>query len=260
MPRDSTREQVNPNVTITKKDAETARPLGLSIKESVAKMLLKPPSGPGRNGPPCPFCNKTSRAYSDGRLAETCGSDPCVKLAKAERVAKAVAKYIPVRFAGATLNQFPETIREQVKERDSYLILGSPGVGKTHLAAALVRRDIEAGQTDIQWTRATRFILELNEAVQGHGQEMRVIAKYEAAQLLVLNDVGAEAGTDRAAAVIYDLIDARVEAMRPTILTTNLTLTDMAARDPRLASRVAGFRRVKLSGPDRRIVGGGDGR
>ena len=47
------------------------------------------------------------------------------------------------------------------------------------------------------------------------------------AELLVLDDLGAERGTDFALEKVYDIIDSRYRLHRPMILTTNLTLDEM---------------------------------
>ena len=47
------------------------------------------------------------------------------------------------------------------------------------------------------------------------------------ASLLVLDDLGAERSTDYALEKVYNVIDSRVRANRPMILTTNLTMGEM---------------------------------
>jgi DNA replication protein DnaC len=97
----------------------------------------------------------------------------------------------------------------------------------------------------------------LNRAIQGQGTEADVLAKYSTAGLLALHDLGAEDWKERTAAVMYELIDTRVEHCRQTIITTNLTMARLSERDDRIASRLSSFVKIKLDGSDRRIRAGG---
>ena len=81
-------------------------------------------------------------------------------------------------------------------------------------------------------------------------------ARREPTAVLVLDDVGANQGTDYARRMLQTIFDARLDAGHRTIWTSNLTLDEMAEflGDDRLTSRIAGnCRVVRLQGDDWRL-------
>jgi DNA replication protein DnaC len=85
--------------------------------------------------------------------------------------------------------------------------------------------------------------------------EREIIEHYSNVQLLVLDDLGAEKTSDFALQSLYIIIDKRYSEMRHTIITSNLSVDEIAGKvGDRIASRIAGMCRViELKGRDRRI-------
>ena len=54
-----------------------------------------------------------------------------------------------------------------------------------------------------------------------------LIDRLNSADLVVIDDLGAERGTDFSLEKVYDVIDSRYRSGKPMILTTNLKLSDM---------------------------------
>jgi len=128
---------------------------------------------------------------------------------------------------------------------------GSAGVGKTHLAAALVRNRKDHRVVKPQDIfRTMRGCLEVDE------EETRR-DEFIGCSHLVIDDMGTEKRTDFSYSVIYEIIDGRY--MRESgglIITSNLSLDDLAARvgDDRLTSRIAGMCKIiEITGKDRRL-------
>ena len=73
---------------------------------------------------------------------------------------------------------------------------------------------------------------------------------------LALDDIGSEKATDWALQMLYLLIDRRYSQMLKTIITSNLTLDQIADRlDDRISSRIAGMCKiVSIKGKDRRLA------
>ena len=53
------------------------------------------------------------------------------------------------------------------------------------------------------------------------------IEKMNQSKLLIIDDLGAEIGTDYSLERVYDIIDSRYRRNKPIILTTNLTMEQM---------------------------------
>lgn len=80
----------------------------------------------------------------------------------------------------------------------------------------------------------TSFVKILQD-IQGQ-DEAAYIGMLNACSLLIIDDLGAERNTDYALEKVYNVIDSRVRADKPMILTTNLTFDEMM-RNPDIRYR-----------------------
>jgi DNA replication protein DnaC len=131
------------------------------------------------------------------------------------------------------------------------LLVGPVGVGKSwsawHASLAAVRVGILGA---IAIVTADEF--RERTAPQDHGQHFREVGKMAEADLLVLDDIGALRTSDWSREQLHAVIDRRYNAMRPTVVTTNLPKLGDEVGD-RIASRLAAdIVIVTLAGPDRR--------
>lgn len=107
-----------------------------------------------------------------------------------------------------------EAIRQ---ENCGLLLYGEPGTGKSFYAAcivnALVDRKVSAFMTNI--TEITK----LCDAVQREA----ILRKIAHCELVVIDDIGSERGTEYALEQVYAAIDTRYRSGKPLIVTTNYT-------------------------------------
>jgi len=188
---------------------------------------------------------------------------------------------IPPQFARAELSNFEgrgsnqkmEAYRSAAKFAKSFpvvdkgiLFYGPHGVGKTHLAVGILKEAIrERGARGYFYE--TRDLLRLvrdtyNRTVDE--REMDVLAPVLGADLLVLDDLGAEKSSEWVQETLGLVINTRYNAKRPTIVTTNLE-DDVRNDDPRsfiwqIGSRTRSRLKemcdwVKMTGADVREVG-----
>jgi len=149
-------------------------------------------------------------------------------------------------------------------------ITGPAGSGKSWIAAAMVRKALLEHKR-VRFIPVTKLLRCLRDSFSGNnhhsswlyddvddildGTDTEIINKLLGLNLLILDDLGAEKTTDFAKQAIYEIIDGRYQAMKDTIITSNLSLQEISARfDDRIASRIAGMGKIlKLTGKDRRL-------
>ena len=106
-----------------------------------------------------------------------------------------------------------------VETATNLVLLGPPGVGKTHLALALTARALEAGYS-ARFTTLRQLADEL-ETTSWRQQRRR----YLTPRLLVIDEVGYLRLTTSQAQLLFDLVTARYE-QAPIILTSNRSFAE----------------------------------
>jgi len=210
---------------------------------------------------------------SESDVCSKCGSVDCqrkaCKLQDATMTADGVQMVgAPKKVAPALLQSFPDSIQMDVRglflgEVDGIFIFGDTGRGKSYLASAILRallKDlIVEYETDAKfnakWVRASRFLLEAQASWNDRTalSTMKVVKEYGTTGFLVLDDLGAERGTDTSRAFLTDLIEERQGNERPTVVTSNLTLQAIDDWEPRIASRLSTYLPIHMDGSDRRL-------
>lgn len=139
-------------------------------------------------------------------------------------------------------------------ESPNLLFLGDAGLGKTHLTLAIVSGVLEKGY-DVIYGSAYNLLsaVEKEHFSKDGGDSYETML---AGDLLVIDDLGTEFTSPYTLSVLYNLINSRLLAKKPTIINTNLSLSDIEKRyTPRIASRLIGcYTAKKFFGRDIRQI------
>lgn len=137
---------------------------------------------------------------------------------------------------------------------------GAPGLGKTFLSACIARTVSENGFSVVYDTEGSvfhQFEISKFGRDSDHGPEARdETRRYLHCDLLILDDLGSSMPTQFTHSVLYELINARLTAGRRTVISSNLTMEDLAAQyPPRIVSRLAGeYHVLHFFGDDIRLL------
>ncbi len=103
------------------------------------------------------------------------------------------------------------------------LFVGNTGTGKGHLCAAIINRIIQAGWSAL-FTKTPRLLREIKETFNRDAEvtQGEILRRMGALDLLVIDEVGVQFGTDTERMILYEVLDLRYEAMLPVILTSNV--------------------------------------
>lgn len=113
--------------------------------------------------------------------------------------------------------------RHSVAAGTSLIFSGNAGTGKTHLACAIANHLIAQGVSAV-FTTVSDAMRAIKRTYDADSQmtELQAIQAFVDPGLLILDEVGANRGTEYEVQLVFDIINKRYENCRPTIILTNL--------------------------------------
>jgi DNA replication protein DnaC len=145
---------------------------------------------------------------------------------------------VPPRYARCTLDNFllypnerlTAAVAQARKFADTFpavhkglCLIGPPGIGKTHIAAAVLRRLIEEKQVRGLFYDVRDLLRVIRSTYNPvvRTAEMDILRPVMTAELLVLDDLGAEKPSEWVEETMNLIVNTRYNERRPTIFTTN---------------------------------------
>lgn len=229
---------------------------------------------------PCEYCRDTGWEMVEGK-----GVRPCRCRTTDRRTQVLAAARIPKRYENCSFhNYYPQgnphsehaasqrtALAMSQKLVDEYpnleiglLFIGPCGVGKTHLASAIVSSLVQRKGITCLFYDFRDLLKEIQDSYNpiSHNSELRVLAPVYEAEVLVLDELGASKPTDWVRDTMTQIINKRYNDKKLTIFTTNYlddvstpgeeTLTDRVGM--RLRSRLHEMCKViPITGDDYRL-------
>lgn len=104
------------------------------------------------------------------------------------------------------------------------IFIGGPGTGKNHLACALIKKFVAENVKAALMTEAIKIIRTIKESWRKDGEtETQAIKRFIEPDLLVIDELGVQFGSDTEKMYLTEIINDRYNYMKPTILIGNLT-------------------------------------
>jgi DNA replication protein DnaC len=190
----------------------------------------------------CPACSKED---ADREAAERTEKE------RAERQAKIEARLeqagIPALFRNRTFanyevktdaqerawerfHGFAAGFRSHLKTGTVLVGIGKVGTGKSHLACA-VANDLMARGHTVYFTSTARLFTKIRGTWSRSSEltEEQILRQFESIDLMILDEIGLQRGTDDEARTLHELLEARRLNCKPTILLTNLDVPSLKA-------------------------------
>ncbi|HHU4566219.1 TPA: ATP-binding protein, partial [Escherichia coli] len=120
---------------------------------------------------------------------------------------------------------------ERLQKGGGLVMCGKPGTGKNHLALAIARHAIIEHQSSVIFTTALKIAREYKStwSKAATRTEEEVIRQFTHPDLLIIDEVGVQFGSDAEKLIMFEIINTRYERMKPTILISNQTREELAA-------------------------------
>lgn len=141
-------------------------------------------------------------------------------------------------------------------DKGNLLFVGGTGLGKTFLSACIATAATEQGFS-VAYEPAAHLFRKLEQNRFAPSPETAAaVARLEDCDLLIVDDLGTELPGNFVTAALYNLLNDRLLSGKPMVVSTNLTMEEVAGRySPQIASRLQGsFQRLTFVGQDIRIL------
>jgi len=142
-------------------------------------------------------------------------------------------------------------------EFNNLLLYGEPGLGKTFVCHCIAKDLLDAGRTVLYQTapRLCKVLENYRFNRDSLHEPDEMLAAVDEADLLILDDLGAELSTIVTSAALFDIINQRLLARKHTVISTNLTPSALQAQySERIVSRFFGnYQMIKFFGEDIRV-------
>jgi len=234
------------------------------VKEVVEKVLENTKKSAQKFEYKCVDCGKV--VFTDTRhytYAEDIICKDCKEKNLIKDIKKNIGKYlqsggVPPKYLTASSENLQVDKYKKIisgYEDGGLFMWGSAGSGKTYVAVCIMKKLLEQGKSII-FRSVPRLLLEIKDTFNGQEySDKELIEYYSRHDYLLLDDLGAEKCTDWVLQTLYMIIEYRDSHLKPTIITSNLSLDEIRHKlSDRISSRIAGMCEViKLNEEDLRL-------
>jgi DNA replication protein DnaC len=197
----------------------------------------------GRDPNACPFGLCDGSGFVVDEDANTALDCRCRAGRIARKRAASLEGRVPKRYRGASFDRppvlgMPEAVVSEVRsyvrnlnarieEGRGMWLVGDVGTGKTTLAMIVSSAALEAGHSVAIYS-LPRLLNLIRDEIGTENSLLDLLDKLSAVDLLHIDDLGAQHTTPWRLEQLYSIVDARYQAGRPIVATTNLWPNELA--------------------------------
>lgn len=194
----------------------------------------------------CSICRDLLYTFNENGQAV-----PCKCKDKVESLEKLRKCGLEEEFKEKTFDNYKVTNRYQLEAKAkvidycknfkttnaSLIITGRPGVGKTHLAAA-VMTNLISQNVGCKYELYTTMLINLKQSVMDEANFIREMDKYKVPTVLFLDDFLKGKPTDADLKYIFEIVNERYLKKKPMIISTEMSIRQITSWDEAVASRL----------------------
>lgn len=190
----------------------------------------------------CPTCAAEKESAAEAAMARE------IRAAKERRIKElAGGAAIPKRFTDygfddyappnakaekilAACRRYAAGFEERFSMGGGLVLCGKPGTGKTHIACAIANHVIREHKRTALFTSITKMARKIKATYgpKAEQTEDQAIQGFVVPDLLIIDEVGAQRGTETELLLAQEVIDERYQQVKPTILISNLSESELA--------------------------------
>jgi len=177
------------------------------------------------------------RCFSSN-IVEAEGLSPCANIQHVHRIATNFVQNFDSKF-------------------DNLLLYGRTGLGKTFICHCIAKDLLDTEHTVLYLTapRMFKIIEDFRFSRETQDTPSEMLEAVNDVDLLILDDLGAEFVTVITSSALFDIINQRLLARKPTVISTNLSPIELERHySERIVSRFTGYyQMIKFFGDDIRV-------
>ena len=133
-----------------------------------------------------------------------------------------IARTTGQKKALAFSKEYAENFDQVMKAGRSAIFVGKPGTGKTHLAIGIALEIIKQQRSPV-FVTVQRLIRRVKDSWRTKEEtESDVIDAFASPDLLILDEVGVQFGSEFEKQMLFDVLNERYEKLKPSILLSNI--------------------------------------
>ena len=122
----------------------------------------------------------------------------------------------------AFAKEYAENFDQVIKTGRSAIFVGKPGTGKTHLAIGIALSIMQQQRSPL-FTTVQRLVRRVKDSWRTKEEtESEVIEAFASPDLLILDEIGVQFGSEFEKQILFDVLNERYEKLKPSILLSNI--------------------------------------